>query len=146
MAGVRGTIAGVAFAVSALVLAGCGGAAGRLGSADSLTAPAPAQAASRGDPSAEALLAAGGAASLNLIGLSGDEARRLLGPPGVLRREQLAEFWRYRLEPCVLDLYLYQERAADPQRVRFAELRRDRRPARPADCRGPVLEICARGA
>jgi hypothetical protein len=146
MAGVRGVVAGGALAVAALALAGCGGTAGRLGPAASVAAQAPDRATSRGDPYAEALLAAGGAASLGLIGLSGDEARRLLGPPGVLRREQLAEFWRYRLEPCVLDLYLYQERAADPQRVRYAELRRDRLPARPADCRGPVLEISARGA
>jgi hypothetical protein len=145
MARVRARVlAGAVFAVVALALSGCGGSAGRPGPA--VPAEAPARAADPGDPSTEALLAAGGAASLGVIGLSGDEARRLLGPPGVLRREQLAEFWRYRLEPCVLDLYLYQERAADPQRVRYAELRRDRRPARPADCRGPVLEISARGA
>ena len=87
--------------------------------------------------------ASSGAAALGVLGLSGDEARRLLGPPGVERRERWAEFWRYRLEPCVLDLYLYRE-ATDRgrQRVLYAELRRGLRPARPDDCReSPLLRV-----
>ena len=126
--------------VAAVALAGCAGAA-----AEPEIPPAPPTEAAEVavDPDTEALLAANGAAALGLLGLTGDEARRRLGPPGVLRHERWAEFWRYRLEPCVLDLYLYRE-AADRQRVLYAELRRDRRPARPDDCWDSVLPVGGR--
>ncbi|HET6520711.1 MAG TPA: hypothetical protein VFG47_12965 [Geminicoccaceae bacterium] len=141
VAAVRGALLGIALAIVGVALGGC--AAGVATATRSAAAPSATE-ATTGGHGADALLAAGGAASLGLIGLSGEEAQRLLGPPGVLRREQLAEFWRYRLEPCVLDLYLYQGEAAEQQRVRYAELRRNRRPARRDDCRGPLLEINAR--
>lgn len=113
---------------AALALAGCAGAAART----EPVAPAP---AIHAHPTGEAVLAISGAAALEVVGLTGDEARHQLGSPGLLRRERWAEFWRYRLESCVLDLYLYQE-AADRRRVLYAELRRGQHVARPDECDG----------
>lgn len=43
----------------------------------------------------------------DLSGLSGSELSRLLGSPGLLRRDGTAQVWQYVDATCILDLYLY---------------------------------------
>ncbi len=56
-----------------------------------------------------------------LIGLRGKAVVELLGPPGFIHRDRLAEIWRYRGENCLLDLFLYRQ--GKTMRVRHAEAR-----------------------
>lgn len=44
----------------------------------------------------------------DIVGLTRERIRNLLGQPAFVRRESLAEFWRYRHESCVLELYFYR--------------------------------------
>lgn len=56
-----------------------------------------------------------------LMGLASSRLGDLLGPPAQLRREPPAEVWQYRVDGCVLDLFLYDE--ADERRVVHLEAR-----------------------
>lgn len=59
--------------------------------------------------------------SAAILGLDGGAVRKLLGEPGLIRRETPAEVWQYRTADCVLDVVLY-EHATGP-RVAYAEAR-----------------------
>jgi hypothetical protein len=76
-----------------------------------------------------------------LIGLDPLALRHMLGPPDFQRREAPAEFWRYDLEPCTLDLFLHRASPSVPYQVAHAQLR----PAGPGvrDCRMPILAVRA---
>ena len=59
--------------------------------------------------------------SAAILGLDGGAVRKLLGEPGLIRRETPAEVWQYRTADCVLDVVLY-DHATGP-RVAYAEAR-----------------------
>jgi hypothetical protein len=62
--------------------------------------------------------------SQDLVGLGPDELQHLFGHPQMVRDETGAEVWQYRVDACVLDLYLYpQESAGTPLRVTYLEAR-----------------------
>ena len=65
-------------------------------------------------------LPAGGA----LVGLAGGELEGMMGEPTLIRADGNAQYWRYSLGGCQLDLFLY----ADGGRPRVAYL--DVRPSR----------------
>lgn len=48
-----------------------------------------------------------------LLGLDSDALTELLGEPRFVRKELVAQLWRYRNEKCILDLFLYRASAAD---------------------------------
>jgi hypothetical protein len=56
-----------------------------------------------------------------ILGLAPDALERLLGRPELVRRDAPAEVWQYRSASCVVDLYLYPERAS--YRVAYIEAR-----------------------
>ncbi len=45
----------------------------------------------------------------DLVGLDGPSLERLLGKPGLVRRDYPAEVWQYRNPSCVLNIYLYPD-------------------------------------
>lgn len=47
-----------------------------------------------------------------LSGLTREKVRELLGQPAFVRRESVAEFWRYRHRTCILELYFYEKGGA----------------------------------
>jgi hypothetical protein len=59
--------------------------------------------------------------SAAILGLDSGAVRKLLGEPGLIRRETPAEVWQYRTADCVLDVVLY-DHATGP-RVAYAEAR-----------------------
>lgn len=73
---------------------------------------------------------------VRLVGLGGSDLEGLLGRPALLRSEQRAQYWRYTLGRCQLDLFLYAERDAGPARVVYLDARPagDASPERAATC------------
>jgi len=61
------------------------------------------------------------AAPGELTGLEGSALQRLLGIPGLVRKDYPAEVWQYRNPSCVLDVYLYPDH--DRLTVAHAEAR-----------------------
>ena len=59
----------------------------------------------------------------NLVGRDAREVAELLGPPHLKRRDPPAELWQYRAEPCVLDLFLYADKAGGGFTVTHMEMR-----------------------
>ena len=66
-------------------------------------------------------LALGATAPDDLVGLDGPALERLLGEPGLVRRDYPAEVWQYRSATCVLDVYFYPDH--DRLAVAHAEAR-----------------------
>lgn len=60
---------------------------------------------------------------VRLIGLGGGELEGLLGHPTLIRSEQRAQYWRYSLGECQLDLFLYAEPASALSRVVYLDVR-----------------------
>ena len=92
-----------------------------------------------GGPSPEAPTperAAGLPGAIRLVGLDGSELEGLLGQPSLVRSEQSAQYRRYSLGSCQLDLFLYAERDAGPARVVYLDVRPTGyvTPARAASC------------
>lgn len=79
---------------------------------------------------------AGFPGAVRLVGLEGSELEGLLGRPSLVRREQSAQYRRYSLGSCQLDLFLYAERDAGPARVVYLDVRPTGyvTPARAAGC------------
>ena len=50
-------------------------------------------------------------AGATLIGLGGGDLQGVMGQPALIRHEGAAQYWRYGLAGCQLDLFLY----ADPR-------------------------------
>jgi hypothetical protein len=76
--------------------------------------------------------------SAAILGLDGGAVRKLLGEPGLIRRETPAEVWQYRTADCVLDVVLY-DHATGP-RVAYAEARTSTAEPAPTDtCLRDVL-------
>ena len=57
----------------------------------------------------------------DVLGLAADALEKLLGRPELVRRDAPAQVWQYRSASCVVDLYLYPERAS--YRVAYIEAR-----------------------
>jgi hypothetical protein len=66
------------------------------------------------------------------VGRGAREIAELLGEPGLKRRDAPAELWQYRAGPCVLDLFLYDDRDGGAATVAHAEVRPREMPA--AEC------------
>jgi hypothetical protein len=66
-----------------------------------------------------------------IVGLDGGAVRKLLGEPGLIRRETPAEVWQYRTAGCILDVVLYDQ--ASGPRVAYAEARTPAAQPAPAD-------------
>src|SRR5437867_9484655 len=47
--------------------------------------------------------------SASILGLDSGAVRKLLGEPGLIRRDEPAEVWQYRTASCVLDVVLYNQ-------------------------------------
>lgn len=76
--------------------------------------------------------------SAAILGLDSGAVRKLLGEPGLIRRETPAEVWQYRTTDCVLDVVLY-DHATGP-RVAYAEARTSAAEPAPTDaCLSDVL-------
>jgi hypothetical protein len=59
--------------------------------------------------------------SASILGLDSGAVRKLLGEPGLIRREEPAEVWQYRTASCVLDVVMYDQ--ASGPRVVYTEAR-----------------------
>jgi hypothetical protein len=59
--------------------------------------------------------------SAQILGLDSGAVRKLLGEPGLIRRDEPAEVWQYRTTSCVLDVVLYDQ--ASGPRVVYTEAR-----------------------
>ena len=76
--------------------------------------------------------------SAAILGLDSGAVRKLLGEPGLIRRETPAEVWQYRTAGCVLDVVLYDQ--ASGPRVVYAEARTSAaEPAATDDCLSDVV-------
>ena len=62
-------------------------------------------------------------AGVTLIGLDGGDLEGLLGRPALVRSERQAQYWRYSLGACQLDLFLYAASAGAPSRVVYLDVR-----------------------
>ncbi|MEK0085529.1 hypothetical protein [Benzoatithermus flavus] len=60
---------------------------------------------------------------VQLVGLGSADLQSLLGQPTLVRSEQGAQYWRYSLGNCQLDLFLYADRKAGPARVAYLDVR-----------------------
>ena len=47
--------------------------------------------------------------SASILGLDSGAVRKLLGEPGLIRRDTPAEVWQYRTASCVLDVVMYDQ-------------------------------------
>ena len=59
--------------------------------------------------------------SASILGLDSGAVRKLLGEPGLIRRDTPAEVWQYRTASCVLDVVMYDQ--ATGPRVVYTEAR-----------------------
>jgi hypothetical protein len=60
---------------------------------------------------------------IRLIGLGSGDLEGLLGRPALVRSERQAQYWRYSLGACQLDLFLYAEPDGAPSRVVYLDVR-----------------------
>jgi hypothetical protein len=89
-------------------------------------------------PAAPAPGLAGLPAGATLIGLGGGDLAGVVGEPALVRQEDGAQYRRYRIGGCQLDLFLYTDPASGPARVAHLEVR-PQLGAEPA-----MAEACAR--
>ena len=59
-----------------------------------------------------------------LMGLGVEELITMLGSPRFVRRDSLAQLWRYRIKSCILDLFLYRNIGRSKFLVNYTEARR----------------------
>jgi hypothetical protein len=60
---------------------------------------------------------------VQLVGLHSGDLETLLGRPTLVRSEQQAQYWRYNLGGCQLDLFLYTDAKAGLARVVYLDVR-----------------------
>lgn len=76
--------------------------------------------------------------SASILGLDSGAVRKLLGEPGLIRRDTPAEVWQYRTASCVLDVVMYDQ--ASGPRVVYTEARTPAaEPTQPDPCLTDVL-------
>ena len=76
-------------------------------------------------------------AGATLIGLGGGDVEGVMGRPALVRQEGGAQYWRYSLAGCQLDLFLYADPTAGSVRVAYLDARAgtsERRPRERAAC------------
>lgn len=61
-----------------------------------------------------------------LVGLAGGEVEGVMGEPSLIRADGTAQYWRYGLGGCQLDLFLYADAAANRPRVAWLDVRPSR--------------------
>ena len=61
-----------------------------------------------------------------LLGLAGGEVEGVMGEPTLIRADGPAQYWRYGLGGCQLDLFLYADPAAGRPRVAYLDVRPSR--------------------
>ena len=59
-----------------------------------------------------------------LVGLDGEALLARLGAPELLRRERGAEYWRYRHNGCLIDVYLFADPPTAEPRIIHVAVRR----------------------
>ncbi len=71
-----------------------------------------------------------------LIGLVGGDLQGVMGQPALMRAEGPAQYWRYGIAGCQLDLFLFADHAAQAPRVVYLDVRpaRGAPPGATADC------------
>jgi hypothetical protein len=62
-------------------------------------------------------------AGVQLVGLGSVDLESLLGRPTLVRSEQQAQYWRYNLGGCQLDLFLYADPGSGLTRVVYLDVR-----------------------
>jgi hypothetical protein len=62
-------------------------------------------------------------AGVQLVGLGSGDLQSLLGQPTLVRSEQQAQYWRYSLGGCQLDVFLYTEPGSGTTRVVYLDVR-----------------------
>jgi hypothetical protein len=62
-------------------------------------------------------------AGATLIGLGGGDVEGVMGQPVLIRQEAGAQYWRYRLAGCQLDLFLYGDPTDGSVRVAYLDAR-----------------------
>src|SRR4051794_27074285 len=67
-------------------------------------------------------LPAGGA----LVGLAGGDVEGMMGEPTLIRADGSAQYWRYGLGGCQIDLFLNADAAASRPRVAYLDVRPSR--------------------
>lgn len=60
---------------------------------------------------------------VQLVGLRSGDLQTLLGQPTLIRSEQQAQYWRYNLGGCQLDLFLYKDAQSDTAKVAYLDVR-----------------------
>jgi hypothetical protein len=60
---------------------------------------------------------------VRLMGMEQDRLESLFGEPSVQRTEQPAQYWRYSLGRCQLDVFLYPDPQTGRQEVAYFEVR-----------------------
>ena len=60
---------------------------------------------------------------VRLLGMEQDRLESLFGEPSVQRSEQPAQYWRYSLGRCQLDVFLYPDPQTGRQEVAYFEVR-----------------------
>lgn len=58
-----------------------------------------------------------------LDGLTAEKVEKLLGVPGFKRTDEPAEIWQYRVEDCILDLFMYETLDSSQRSVAHYETR-----------------------
>ena len=80
----------------------------------------------------------------SLVGMTGERVTALFGTPVFVRRDPPGEFWRYRGQTCVLELFFYLHGGA--QRVDHLETRNTgRKPKDRANCIAKLRKPPAEG-
>ena len=62
-------------------------------------------------------------AGATLIGLRGGDLRGVMGQPALIRHEGVAQYWRYGVAGCQLDLFLYTDPTSGSARVTYLDVR-----------------------
>jgi hypothetical protein len=60
---------------------------------------------------------------VRLLGMEQERLQGLFGEPAVQRDEQQAQYWRYSLGRCQLDVFLYPDPATGEQEVAYFDVR-----------------------
>ena len=60
---------------------------------------------------------------VRLLGMEQDRLQSLFGQPSVQRSEQQAQFWRYSLGRCQLDVFLYPDPKTGRREVAYYDVR-----------------------
>jgi hypothetical protein len=74
---------------------------------------------------------------VTLTGLGRGDLEGVMGEPDLVREEGSAQYWRYAIADCQLDLFLFADQATQPPRVAY--LRAGVPVAPPVTRRGPAV-------